>query len=425
MRPEPRLLVFAPAFPPLGNPEAIVNGKLVLALLDAGWHVDVIARDLSRESGYDYGSAWVEPWLRLRDRVHVVRYASAGLLRRAAETLGGALRTGHFLPGCRWAAQASREGERRHAERPYDLVLSRSGPDSAHLAALAFARRTGVPWVANWNDPCREKMPPPYGPGPAGRVGVSYERFIADVARTARAHVFPSERQRRYMCGYLGGIAEARSHAIPHAGLGRGPSAPRPAGGFVICHAGRLTPERSPETFLRGLQAFLARCGPGAPVRFRVVGLEDVGLAAMAAELGVGDRVEFEGARGYLETLDEVAAGQVALVVEAPCDEGIFLPSKLVDYAEAGRPVLAVSPRVGTLADLLGSHGGGIAVDCLSAGAVADALGTLYESWRAGELESRYRTGGLAALFAPEVVARRYGALLEGVARGAAAGGRA
>ena len=53
-----RVLIFAPAFPPLGNPEAHTNGNLALALLDAGWDVTVISRALERRTGYNYGTGW-------------------------------------------------------------------------------------------------------------------------------------------------------------------------------------------------------------------------------------------------------------------------------------------------------------------------------------------------------------------------------
>ena len=42
----------------------------------------------------------------------------------------------------------------------------------------------------------------------------------------------------------------------------------------------------------------------------------------------------------------------MALIIEAPCNEGVFLPSKLSDTMAVGLPVLAISPAVGVLHDL-------------------------------------------------------------------------
>lgn len=38
-----RILMFAPHFPPRRGPEALVNGKLALAMMRRGWNLDVIS----------------------------------------------------------------------------------------------------------------------------------------------------------------------------------------------------------------------------------------------------------------------------------------------------------------------------------------------------------------------------------------------
>ncbi len=416
---EARVLMFSPAFPPLGNPEAIVNGKLALAFLGAGWQVDVVARDLAGETDYDYGTAWREPWLALRERTRFVRYPVRGILARVGDTLRGAARMGHFIHGCRWAAHACDLGIALHRVAGYDFVISRAGPESAHLAAMAFSRRTGVPWVANWNDPIRQKMPAPYGGGAGGKLARSYQRFFRSVTRAADCHVFPSERQRRYMLQYLGEMTSGRSAVVPHVALALPEAAPPQGDSFVLCHAGRLTPERDPGPFLRGVRLFLERSGATRRTVLKFVGLDDVDLERRVREDGLEAVIELLGPMSYLETLETIAAGDVAVVIEAPCAEGIFLPSKVVDYAQTARPILAVSPRLGTVADLLGAHGGGLAVDCLSMESVAAGIGDLFSAWEGGYLQQRYGSPALARVFSPGRIVALYGEIVaELVGRG-------
>src|SRR5207244_3458321 len=73
-------------------------------------------------------------------------------------------------------------------------------------------------------------------------------------------------------------------------------------------------------------------------------------------------------------------------LLESPMREGVFMPSKLADYLSAGRPILALSPAAGTVADYL-SAGGGLRVDPDNPAAVASALAELYDRWRDGRLE--------------------------------------
>ena len=85
-------------------------------------------------------------------------------------------------------------------------------------------------------------------------------------------------------------------------------------------------------------------------------------------------------------------------------EEGIYLPSKLADYAAAGKPVLALSPRTGTVADLLGDAGLSRA-DVDDAKAIAREIESLYDGFLADGLASRRPSERLAAMFRPQRVA--------------------
>jgi len=98
--------MFSPAFAPLANPEAIVNSKLALAMLDAGWEVDIISRNLSGMTDYDYGSGWVEPWLPLKPHTHEIQYELGNKAKRLFDTGLSALKMGYLIDGCRWAKHA-------------------------------------------------------------------------------------------------------------------------------------------------------------------------------------------------------------------------------------------------------------------------------------------------------------------------------
>ena len=41
------------------------------------------------------------------------------------------------------------------------------------------------------------------------------------------------------------------------------------------------------------------------------------------------------------------------LVIDAPADESLFLPSKLIDYLPARKPILGLTPARGASADLI------------------------------------------------------------------------
>ena len=74
------------------------------------------------------------------------------------------------LYGNAWAALALRKGRELLSKNRYDVIMSRALPEYAHLPALILARESGIPWIANWNDPASLRLlPPPYGNGPDSR----------------------------------------------------------------------------------------------------------------------------------------------------------------------------------------------------------------------------------------------------------------
>lgn len=413
----PRILMFAPSCYPPGNPEAFVNANLVQAMLSERWQVDVVT--LAGAGQWYPGDA--AGWPGVGERCVAVaewEKSAATLLAAAARTL---LRSGHLVGGGRWALPAADEARRLSATTEYDCIISRALPSMAHLAGLLSARRTGLAWIANWNDPApAEKFPPPYAGGRGKDASLSFwkERFYNAVGREADWHTFPSERLRSYITDYLPKGSYRKSSVIPHIAPDE---TARPAekgrGGFTLLHAGSLLPPRSPEPFLKGVRLFRDQNGgmEELSVVFVVDRPEDVRRAAKAQ--GVEDLVRIERSRPYSEMPPLLATAEVLVIVEAPVQEGIFLPSKFVDYVRTGRPILALSPEVGTIADVMGEHGGGIAVDGGSAEEVAAALQTLYRRYLDGELDRLFGSRRLLGRYAEETVLEQYREIIGRIAK--------
>jgi glycosyltransferase involved in cell wall biosynthesis len=406
-----RILMFAPAFAPFANPEAIVNNKLVLAMKSAGWHVDVITRSDHQLGDYNYGSGWEDCWVSLRMSTYAVTYRYKGRIIKVLDTLRGALRTRYPGIGCRWAAHAFDLALRLHRENHYHVILSRSLPDSGHLPALAMSKKTGLPWVANWNDASGVKNPLPVGRGGDASLGFFYNRFLQEVARNASWYTFPSERMRHYICKYLGNGAEGKSSTIPHVAMPYNIKikSRNKNESFTICYAGNLYPGRNLGVFLNGMANFLEiNKTQSRRLRLVIIGIDNIGLSKVAKKFGVESNIQTMGLMSYMNTLDCCAKSDVLLVLEAPYEEGIYLPSKFIDYVQVGRPILAISPQIGTLRDLISEYGGGIAVDCTSVEEISEAFKECYEEWERGTLDENYGSEKLYQLFSPDTIIKLY-----------------
>jgi glycosyltransferase involved in cell wall biosynthesis len=318
------------------------------------------------------------------------------------------LRPFDFLRSQLWGRSAEARVQKLIGCGKKTVILSRDS--LGHIPALRLAPRLKIPWIADWSDPYPgERYPPPYGGGPTARISPTHQRLLEDVAHHADWITFPSERLREYMLSYLPAEVEHKSSVIPHGPALLMPGLSPPQGEtFVITHAGSLHPTRSPIPFLTALAAWVANLGPSPRVRFDIVGHAHPMVAETVHDLGLDGIVRFVGTLPYGECLHRMAASHVLVLIEAPVREGIFLPSKFVDYVQIGRPILAVSPREGTIADIMNANGGGLVADCTDPGTIRHALETLYQGFSQGNLESEYGSRHLSELFSESVILDAY-----------------
>lgn len=352
---KPRALVFAPAFAPVFFSEALVNSKLALAMLNAGWEVNVFTA--ATRGGDAYAKDWSEPWFRLRELQYAVSpQATPGRLGRALTIVRNAIAVRHPVSGSLWAEAVARQALALHRERPFDVMLSRSTSCFAHLPAMLLRRELRIPWIANWNDPPGHLFPAPYSYPLSSAERFFKNRYLRAAAQMADVNSFPSRELMDYLRVPLGLERGGRSVVLPHVGLGRyGQSTLSRPGRFRISHAGNLSRERDPSSFLRAL-AGLVQAHPQVQIEFEIIGQMDDSFAPLITELGLDRVVLRTPGLPFLDCLRRLEESDALLLIEAPCAQGIFFPSKLVDYAEAGRPVLALSPEGGVVENLIRTY---------------------------------------------------------------------
>jgi glycosyltransferase involved in cell wall biosynthesis len=142
-------------------------------------------------------------------------------------------------------------------------------------------------------------------------------------------------------------------------------------------------------------------------IKLRFVGPSDAAIDRAIAARGLQDVVEQTGLVSYEESLEEISSASACLLVEGRFDEGVFLPSKLCTYLASRKPVLALSPPVGTVADLA-KQGGILRVNVDDLSGATLALKDLFDAYCTGELHKYRPSAELAAEFRPKNVAHRF-----------------
>ena len=155
-----KALLITIGYVPYAFSEALCNAKLVYALQQSGWEVDVISRV---DDGHNYSTDWQEPWMCLKPHTYKIAYPLGNKVTRTLDLLWSTMKMGGYpLAGIRWARRAYQRAVKLHAEKHYDVILTRSPSDVPHIVGYKLKQRFGVRWIANWNDPSATIWPEPY-----------------------------------------------------------------------------------------------------------------------------------------------------------------------------------------------------------------------------------------------------------------------
>jgi hypothetical protein len=349
-----RVLVISNIFPPSSHSNAKRPGFLVNGMLAAGWEVEVMTSDFGVPPGQVETD--VHPQCRIVRVPNVIGAVSAvfgrgGRVDGAIYALAsGLLYPDYWMP---WARAVFRKC-RRSIER-FDRIVAFVHPPSVLLSG---SYRGLVDW--RWVFDFQESVTPQYKIQP--RTSPVQRWFAPRLERL--------ERRTLHQAGRVVFTAESNCRAYLDAGLVEKniarhvpyfyesseidetvPSSEM----FEIGYFGNfdLGGERSPEAFLKSLGGFLARY-PQARGRTRFVfyGTWRSMHDKHVHDNGLSDVVQINRGVSYQEYLRKIRECSILLLVVAAA-HNLFMPSKIVDYFGARRPILAFVPRESEMHDVL------------------------------------------------------------------------
>jgi len=384
-----RLLVLTHSFPPSRHANAKRPGYLVKGFLDAGWEVDVFTSWLGMKPGE--AEIMKHPRLRIfRKQVlaDVCLSKCAGhpwLYRAVGLALAGSSWPDTFYNWVLSSMAASRRYE------PYDRVLAFVMPASMLLSGL-FKDRVGKKWTFDFQESVTPQFSRIGRRSPLQRaLRPALEKLERKTLHKAGRVIYTAETNRRAYVD-LGLAPEAVTAHVPYffdAELFSSAAPPlRPDFSIVYFGTFDWKGARSPETFLKALAQFLAKTPEARPrARFLFHGNWLPEHSRFVDELGLRDVVSIEPAVGYSDYIRILRQSPVLLLVVAAA-HNLFMPSKIVDYFGAKRPIMAFVPKGSEMAGVLQQAGmAGFACEEFDVQAGAETLQRLWELYNSSRLE--------------------------------------
>ena len=241
------------------------------------------------------------------------------------------------------ALRAIRQALAELAWRPR-VLLTFGQPWTDHLIGLRLQRELGLPWLAHFSDPWADSPFAPRDPLTATYI----RRTEARVVRAAQRVLFTSPESRD--------LAMSR-YPPPHChkgGVVTHSFQPRdyPAEGFqagdrrVIRYLGTFYSKRDPSLLaqpLRILQATRPELLKG--LRLEIIGGYHAPPGQAPPFAGLPDGlVVFRDYVPHDQSLALMAQAEALLVIEFPVPRSEWLPSKIIEYIGARRPILGMVP---------------------------------------------------------------------------------
>jgi len=341
-----KILMIAPSSYPVFGAEAIVNIKLLKAMTNSNeFDVDLISK---RSKWSDYPSDTLKDLGVTVKSLHIEEVDNSLSVNTLWLHLKSLLIFGSVFKGSHWAVKVLPKIDALISKNNYDFVLTKNAPSL--LLGHYVKKKFGVKWIATWNDPYPViKYPLPYGNGYDAKLNL-LDKLQLNIMSHADMHIFPNIRLRDYMRRYLD-IPMSKTIIIPHVVNGNANSRLphteiRPK--LRLIHSGNILPPRSPKNLIKAIN----QLGDDIIKNISITILGVNHPTNFVDAKTKGEVFEFHPPVTYSESINALNKYDVAIIVEAPCEEGIFLPTKVSDFMQSGIPIWAISPKKGILNDL-------------------------------------------------------------------------
>lgn len=394
----PRLSLVSYCFPPLRYPQSVQMGRLARHFpgdVRVFCGEEDTAPDLSLLDGLD------------RDGLAIVRIPWSFPAAAIKQLRRFTIRQRMLFPDAYrpWAKAATPKivDAEWHAG---DVLMTTGQPMSDHLIGLEVKRTAGVPWIVHLSDPWVDN---PYR-SVSAPVRTRNLRLEEEVLGLADAVVVTTEETGELLVGNHPGL-QLEIAVIPHSFEPSlyPPHTERREEGVLVRHLGNFYGSRTPEPLLAALD-LINRRDPRVLGGVRVELIGDTPAASQRSPY-LGDLreiVSFSPPVEYRTSLRLMVESDLLLLVDAPGPNSLFLPSKLVDYLGAGRPIVALTPP-GAAARTVRDRGGWVGDPTDVEGSAA----ALESALRAVTSTGEEPEGAYPAAFSSERVAARYADLAQ------------
>lgn len=334
---------------PVTGPENICNARQLAVLSQSGqFRIDLVTR---HDNTTYYPQDDIEKYGIRLNSLHFVDVNNKINLKTIWQHFRAWMKFGVVEAGYHWAYNALSLCEKLVKDNQYDYIISKNA--SSYILAYYLKKKYGIKWIASWNDPFPAYLwIKPYGQG-NNPENVKKCRRIVKIMKQADEYVYPNPRLAKYVNSYVQ-ASEKRIHVVPHVMTSKpNDSRKREVGPIKLIHPGQCNAPRYARTLLQATKELLEEKKINKhDLSITFMGKTNPDEMEMIVKDPLSEVVNMRDPVAYHQSLNVLKEYDVALIIEAACEEGIFLPTKVSDFMMAGMRMLAICPLKGVQHDL-------------------------------------------------------------------------
>jgi len=405
-----KLLIITYYWPPAGGSGVLRWLKFSKYLREFGWepviytaegaeyaeHDPTLERDIPQGITVIRRKIW-EPysWYKRvvgssKDTKIKVGFLSEAEKPRRAERFSRWIRGNLFIPDARrfWIPPSVRFLTDWLRDHPVDAIASTGPPHSTHIIARGLAKRTKLPWLADFRDPWtdidfyKDLHLTPWADRKHHRMELSVLKSANEVVAVGKymAERFATKHPREYRIITNGFDEEDLIKS----------SATYSSESFVITHAGSIGPDRNTPGLWQALGELVDELeGFREKLKIRLLGNVDHSVWRSLQKEKLDTNTERVAHVPHSEILKEMASASLLLLAinNVPNSKGI-ITGKIFEYMLANRPILCIGPEDGDAAYILASTKRGITIEDTKIDIIKSNITEAYSQFLSGSLYS-------------------------------------
>lgn len=312
---------------------------------------------------------------------------SAGFLNPNPNFIGKIaqyIRANYFIPDARkfWVKPSVNYLRKYLQKNDIDVIITTGPPHSVHLIGLQLKKQLNVKWISDFRDPWTEIDYVHQLPLTKKSIQKHY-KLEQEVLKFSDAVIVVGKTMKE---NYE--VFQKNIFVVTNGFDGEIAAQAKLDSKFTITHIGLMNADRNPRMLWEVLSEIKEENSEFTlDFQLKLIGKVDASIKNHIVNFGLVNNVQLIDYVSHNEVVEYQKTSQVLLLIvnNVPSSKGI-ITGKIFEYLMVKRPVLAIAPKNGDLAEIINNSNAGSVIEFNDKNALKNSILQLYSQFKNGDL---------------------------------------